>query len=266
LTRFLIALIIAITVLCWIFVGIFIRKSKTDDHRAYTIYKCLASLCFVLIALLSVIIKGSSSFGILVLFGLCFGFLGDLLLALRFHCEKNSRRFHLYFGIGSCSFLIGHFLYILALFRVSDHFLWIALLYTAIGMILSEWYASKNQVSPGSRIAKAGGTFYVAAVVFMGGCALGAAIKNPLPGTLDLRSWRTLVCLQRQPSDRKLFRKEFLAAEKRPPAYPVLDRPAADLLFYPVYAVKDNETMKNPECICIPDFVSLFDKIRPEQI
>jgi len=182
LTRFLIALIIAITVLCWIFVGIFIRKSKTDDHRAYTIYKCLASLCFVLIALLSVIIKGSSSFGILVLFGLCFGFLGDLLLALRFHCEKNSRRFHLYFGIGSCSFLIGHFLYILALFRVSDHFLWIALLYTAIGMILSEWYASKNQVSPGSRIAKAGGTFYVAAVVFMGGCALGAAIKNPCPG------------------------------------------------------------------------------------
>ena len=75
------------------------------------VLKTAASLCFVLCAAFALITLSSTGFGLLVLVGLVFGLVGDILLDLKIMYPEQSQE---YFNFGTISFALGHFFYFMA--------------------------------------------------------------------------------------------------------------------------------------------------------
>ncbi len=95
-------------VLEFVFVPLFLKYSWPDKCKKSLMYKMICSTLFVLAGLLAMKITGNNtSYAKLIIWGLVFGWLGDLFLHLL--TDKIW-----VFGIGLVSFLVGHIFYIAA--------------------------------------------------------------------------------------------------------------------------------------------------------
>ena len=99
---------------CAVSGSLFLRAGWREDYRQAFLRKGLAGLYFVLLGAANAFLCPDISFRIYVLAGLCFGLVGDELLAMRF---IKPERHDYFFSRGASAFAFGHLLYIAALFH-----------------------------------------------------------------------------------------------------------------------------------------------------
>ncbi len=96
-----------------VFVPVFLKYYWPDKCKESLIFKMLSSTMFVLCGYFAIKIDGSTNYDKLILWGLIFGWLGDLLL----HALTKKM---LPFILGVVAFLTGHVFYIIALQKAID--------------------------------------------------------------------------------------------------------------------------------------------------
>ena len=86
-----------------------LRASKATFYSLTL--KILASLCFIFAGILALTVVGWGTVGIMIIVGMVFGLIGDIVLDLKImYPEKNDT----YFLIGTGSFAVGHVFYFIA--------------------------------------------------------------------------------------------------------------------------------------------------------
>lgn len=145
----------------------YLKALWPEKCRKSLILKMICSTMFVSIGVLSVYISGNTStYAIIMIIGLIFGWIGDYFL----HAKPSDA----YFVTGFLSFLIGHFFYIGAYVRtlpklfpnyemISGIEIAVEVLFIALGLIALKVF--KVKLNP--KILKIGIYFYFAIVTFM---------------------------------------------------------------------------------------------------
>lgn len=150
---------------------LFIMESYKRRSVRSILFKALASVCFVLLCMQCIRIRGQSEYAVLVFWGLVCGLLGDVLLALRFLW----RRLHNLFLIaGTLAFFAGHILYILAILNLSPGAWQYAIPVSLIALGVAGFYSNANKVNAGKILPL--GVIYIETVLFMASCALSGAL------------------------------------------------------------------------------------------
>ena len=125
---------------------LFIMESYKRRSVRSILFKALASVCFVLLCMQCIRIRGQSEYAVLVFWGLVCGLLGDVLLALRFLW----RRLHNLFLIaGTLAFFAGHIVYILAILNLSPGAWQYAIPVSLIALGVAGFYSNANKVNAG---------------------------------------------------------------------------------------------------------------------
>ena len=119
----------------------------------------------------------SRSFARLIVFGLCFGALGDILLNLRFVFPANGQKIFL---MGVVAFLAGHILYLCAIVPLSQNLLLGIVVGVVLAAALLTWIFKVLTVKP---ILKIFGVLYLGAIVLMTTVAIGNVIADPRAAT-----------------------------------------------------------------------------------
>ncbi|MCR5267749.1 MAG: lysoplasmalogenase [Lachnospiraceae bacterium] len=153
--------------------AVFIVREHKKKYVSAVILKGLASLMFVFIGYLGYSLTSDTLYTKMILLGLCFGALGDVLLNLRFLSEKNGQKIFL---IGILAFLIGHILYLVALIPQSDHLVASLIIGVVLAAALLIFIFCKLNVKPAFKVF---GVFYIGAVVLMTTVAVGNLISAP---------------------------------------------------------------------------------------
>ena len=151
----------------------FIAVEHKEKYLPAVILKGLASLVFVTIGILAARATGNPRYAKLVILGLCFGALGDILLNLRFLSPKYGQKIFL---AGIAVFFAGHIMYLVALIPLSDHLLISLLIGAALAALLLAYIFHKLTVKLAFKIF---GIFYLGAIVLMTAVAIGNAIVKP---------------------------------------------------------------------------------------
>lgn len=165
-----------LSVLCLLLVSLYCNSLEQKNFVEAIIEKTAASLCFTILGLIAAFLHPGRPFVILILVGLIFGMIGDILLVFRYRYAKGSRSYFRWFVTGTVSFLLGHICYILAALIFQEKNWTAIILYTLFGFFLTWHYTKSRQVDFGKRIV--GGVLYLTFVVFMGACALGVAVSS----------------------------------------------------------------------------------------
>lgn len=163
---------------CAVSGSLFLRAGWREDYRQAFLRKGLAGLYFVLLGAANAFLCPDISFRIYVLAGLCFGLVGDELLAMRF---IKPERHDYFFSRGASAFAFGHLLYIAALFHHGSS-LPLALPVFVLGFGASMLYFRVKKVQAGKLQLPSVG--YIALVVFMASVACSAAVRGFSVGLL----------------------------------------------------------------------------------
>lgn len=137
------------------------------------IFKGAASLCFVFLGVICLLVTKDGRFGALIAAGLAFGAVGDVLLGLRPLAGKAGEKA---FILGMAAFLTGHVLYVAALVIRGVDALYIAVPLCAVSAVLIPFMLKKIDVAGKIRIF---GIVYIIVVLFMTSCAIGHLILAP---------------------------------------------------------------------------------------
>ena len=108
---------ILLILLCTVFVSSFLYQENKEKFVSAAILKGMASLCFVILGTIN---SNGSTIENLIVTGLIFGFVADILLNLR-HVFKEKGK--LVFLIGILVFLIGHIIYLIAVIPLLEQYL-----------------------------------------------------------------------------------------------------------------------------------------------
>lgn len=174
-------LFMAIMVIACAFIThLFLRASYEEHHDKAAWYKGAASICFVLTGILMAFYCSDSSYALLVILGLVFGFIGDELLALRFIYSKHFTKFYL---SGILAFAMGHVFYLLAILKMESAIYGIAVPYTIVLLAAAAVYTTVNKTKA-EKLITIPGYIYIILVVFMGGAACAFAVKDFSIGSL----------------------------------------------------------------------------------
>lgn len=165
-------------IVCAVFVCRFLLAFYRSRFVKALILKGLASLCFVALGAITCLNSRSFPAAILIFVGLCFGILGDEVIAL---CQVFPKRDTLAFvGGGSC-FIVGHILYIFALFSIERPSIVAIAITCALSIILSALYAGwRKFLSTEMKIPLA---LYLGLVIFVFALAVGVFVKRPTLGS-----------------------------------------------------------------------------------
>lgn len=162
---------ILLILLCVVFVSSFLYQENKEKFVSAAILKGLASLCFVI---LGTIHSNGSTIENLIVTGLIFGFVADILLNLR-HVFKEKGK--LVFLIGILVFLIGHIIYLIAVIPLNKNILLCVILGIVITALLMKWIFTKIEAEKAFKIF---GIVYIGAIVLLN----VVAISNMLTGTI----------------------------------------------------------------------------------
>ena len=154
--------------------SVFIVVEHRKRYVLSVILKGTASVLFCAIGAIALCMAAmNQSFARLIVLGLCFGALGDILLNLRFVFPANGQRFFL---AGVVAFLTGHVLYLCAIVPLSQNLL----LCIVIGAILAAaLLAGIFKVLTVKPVFKIFGVLYLGAIVLMTTVAIGNVITAP---------------------------------------------------------------------------------------
>ena len=133
---------LSLLALCAGMVTLFLRAFYKVKFTKALIFKGLSSLCFIALGVICFVTGDYSLPKILILIGLCFGIIGDEILAL---CPIYPAHDSVHLIGGGVFFIVGHLFYMTAMI-ISGSISWIALVIAyAIILTLSLLYESKNR-------------------------------------------------------------------------------------------------------------------------
>lgn len=155
---------------------IFIINEKKKKYVAADVFKGCASLMFVLIGAISFVLIGPDPFVRYIFFGLIFGMIGDIVMNLRFVLEGGAGQKAFLGGI--LAFLIGHVMYLLALFPISIHRIPCIIIGIVLAAALLIYIFKTMDVKIAFKIF---GIFYLGAIIVMTVMAVDLAIFIPVP-------------------------------------------------------------------------------------
>ena len=159
---------IAVIVIGIVFQYFFIFRAKTS--KAELSFKTLASACFVIAGLLACLQIGGTV-ALLVFFGLVCGLFGDFFLHYRF---INKSKIILLIGV--FFFLVGHILYIIAMFFTGAKW-YVGVIVAVLGLPALAKYIFSHDVDFGKLVYL--GTTYMAILLFFTGMSLGYLLAKP---------------------------------------------------------------------------------------
>lgn len=152
---------------------VFISLSYKRRSGVCTLFKTVASACFVAVGFACGMKSGFDRFSVLVIWGLGFGMLGDFLLALRFLWKKTHT---LFFVSGTLAFFTGHIFYILAILQREPRAWLYAIPISLAAMGAAGFYNWAKEVRPGKILPL--GIVYIFEVLFMASCAAVGAFLD----------------------------------------------------------------------------------------
>ena len=154
--------------------SIYIIAEHRVKYALSVILKGTASILFCVIGAIAMsIVSTNQSFAKLIVFGLCFGALGDILLNLRFLFPANGQKIFL---MGVVAFLTGHILYLCTIVPLSQNLLLCMVVGTILAAALLTWIFKVLTIKP---VLKIFGVLYLCAIVLMTSVAIGNAITAP---------------------------------------------------------------------------------------
>lgn len=169
----LIALGLLLMMVCSALVLAFLRAFYNKSFKKALLYKGLASACFVIFGALNFIIGEFSLTKLIILLGLCFGIVGDEIIAL---CQVYPKKDLICFFGGGIFFAIGHALYIFAMIFMNGPN-WIAVVISLISIaLISLFYESKRRFLVGE--IKNSLKLYIAVVILFASVGVATFLKN----------------------------------------------------------------------------------------
>ena len=108
----LIAFGFVLVLICAGMVALFLKDFYNKKFTRALLFKGIASACFVTLGAVSCFFGDLSTRNLLIFVGLCFGLVGDEVIAL---CQVFPKHDSLAFIVGGSLFLVGHAFYITAL-------------------------------------------------------------------------------------------------------------------------------------------------------
>lgn len=150
--------------------GIFIAVEHKEKYLPAVILKGSAAAVFCAIGMLAMGASSNLDFAKLVVTGLCFGALGDILLNLRFVFPKIGQKIFL---AGVVAFLTGHILYLCAIAPLSQNLVPCLVIGVILAALLLTWIFKSLTVKLAFKIF---GVLYIGAIVLMTAVAIGNVI------------------------------------------------------------------------------------------
>ena len=175
----LIILGLLLMLVCAGFVALFLRAFYYKKFTGALIFKGIASLCFVSFGLVNFLVNEFSWFRCLVFVGLCFGIVGDEVIAL---CQNFPKYDSLAFIGGGSFFLVGHFFYITALFTLGGVNVLSLIISFVLLAVLCLLYNHKRQFLVGNM--KISLSLYLLVLVFVSSLAIGVFVEKGTVGAL----------------------------------------------------------------------------------
>lgn len=159
--------------ICGVFVTLFLMAFYRGKFNHALIFKGVASLCFVILGIVGLLTSEPSITSTLIFIGLCFGIVGDEVIAL---CQ-NLPKYDMQFFIGGGSFfVVGHILYIIALFSNGELSAVALIVSFVVLATLSMIYERYRKFYKGSM--KYSLMLYICVVIFMAATAIGVFFKQ----------------------------------------------------------------------------------------
>lgn len=153
--------------------GIFIAVEHKGKYIPAVVLKGSAAVIFCLIGAMAMGASVNQDFAKLVVLGLCFGAMGDILLNLRFVFPKNGQKIFL---LGVVAFLTGHILYLCAIAPLSRNLIPCLAIGVVLAAALLTWIFKTLTVKLAFKIF---GVLYIGAIVLMTAVAIGNVITAP---------------------------------------------------------------------------------------
>lgn len=153
--------------------GIFIAVEHKEKYIPAVILKGSAAVIFCTIGILAMGVSSNKDFAKLVVLGLCFGALGDILLNLRFVFPQIGQKIFL---AGVAAFLTGHILYLCAIVPLSQNLVPCLAVGVILAAALLTWIFKALTVKLAFKIF---GVLYIGAIVLMTAVAIGNVITAP---------------------------------------------------------------------------------------
>ncbi|MBR3974091.1 MAG: lysoplasmalogenase [Oscillospiraceae bacterium] len=153
--------------------AIFIAAEHKEKYVHAVILKGSAALIFCSIGLTAMAEASNLSFAKLIVLGLHFGALGDVLLNLRFVFPKKGQKIFL---AGVAAFLTGHILYLCAIMPLSENLAVCLIAGVILAAALLAWIFRTLTVKLAFKIF---GVLYIGAIVLMTAVAVGNVIAVP---------------------------------------------------------------------------------------
>ena len=151
----------------------FITVEHAEKYTPAVALKGTAAALFCLIGFAGMQNASNAGFARLIVIGLVFGALGDVLLNLRFVFPAKGQKIFL---AGVAAFLTGHILYLAALIPLSQTLVTCLLLGAAAAAALLWWIFSTLKVKLAFKIF---GVLYIGAIVLMTAVAIGNVVTFP---------------------------------------------------------------------------------------
>lgn len=165
-------------VLCLAIMAAFIYFEHKEKYTIAVVLKGLASLCFVILGILSNIQSLDMRFCKFVKIGLVLGLIADIMLNLRFVFKKKGK---IVFLVGILVFLAGHVMYIVAMLPNLLNVSLAIIGGVVLAAILLVWIFSKIEAAMAFKIF---GIFYIGAISIMNTCAFKLVLEACTPGRL----------------------------------------------------------------------------------
>lgn len=154
--------------------AVFIAVEHKEKYVPAVALKGAAAVLFCVIGAVAMVTASvNQSFAKLVVFGLCFGALGDILLNLRFVFPKVGQKIFL---VGVAAFLTGHILYLCAIAPLSENLAVCLIAGAVLAAALLAWIFKTLTVKLAFKIF---GVLYIGAIVLMTAVAIGNVITAP---------------------------------------------------------------------------------------
>lgn len=166
---------VVLTVLSCAFGTMFLLARKTENHWHSLWLKVAGSLAFVMTGVVMAFYAENNTAWIIVA-GLVFGLIGDLLLGFRTIYTEHRKVF---FYSGGLAFTIGHLFYISALSKTEGSLTKVTVIAFAVLMIFAVIYAFNRQKRKASTLIS--GAVYISFVAVVAAMAISATVHNFVP-------------------------------------------------------------------------------------
>jgi uncharacterized membrane protein YhhN len=156
--------------LCLVLAAFMLWSENREQYVRSAVLKGLASLCFVVLGFLA---SSGTITAKLIVTGLIFGCVADVMLNLRWVFREKGQ---MIFLVGILVFLTGHVLYLAAVLPMCSSKLLCILAGVALTALLMMWILKRIEAKMAFKIF---GVFYIGAIVILNCVAVGNLIAAP---------------------------------------------------------------------------------------